>query len=72
MIALIVDKGGIHVNWLFVTRALFSHYYYNIYIYIYMRSGRMSLLMTGFVLPGLTESSESKSCKDLWESYESH
>ena len=37
-----------------------------------MRSSRMSLLVTGFGLPGLTESSESRSCEGLWESYESN
>ena len=37
-----------------------------------MRSGRMSISMTGFALPGLTESSESKSCEGSWESYESN
>ena len=32
-----------------------------------MRSDRTSVLVTRFSLPGLTKSSESKSCEGLWE-----
>ena len=51
---IVVDRGDIYVNWLFVMRALFGHYkYIYTYIYIYMRSGRWYVLVTEFGLPGL-------------------
>ena len=53
------------MNWLFVDASADPSLYK-------MRSGRMSVLMTGFALPGLTESSESKSCEGSWELRESN